>query len=114
MGTAIFDKANGKMVNWAARGSVSFDEDTQVAGTFDIQPVFSENTHFYNTDTENIEPLSASEVNKRTYALNRALAYPKFGDQLDVIWKHMGGQELSAESQDMLDAINKVKNDYPK
>ena len=115
MGTAIFDKESGKMVVWSMWDDIAFDEETQVSGTFDEEPEFSSDTHFYNPATGNIEPLSEDEVIKRTYKKNRELAYPSIGDQLDAIWKCIANNgNLTAEGTDILNEIIQVKNDYPK
>jgi hypothetical protein len=142
MGLAIFKKDSGKMIFWseAWKPEILYDADDEESGTlpegksigdvktkitrpiaddevsenFDESPEFDFDTHFFNSDTMEIEERTATDTISRTYKRNRSVAYPAIGDQLDAMWKFLSTLDLDDDTQAMLDAINAIKSDFPK
>jgi len=114
MGTAVFKKSSGELVNWASRGELSFDPDTEVAAEFEVMPDINPDTHFFNAVSMKTEARTESEVRSRTYKKNREREYPEIGDQLDAIWRYLSNGILDPQAQAMMDQINEVKGNYPK
>lgn len=53
------------------------------------------------------------------YAIRRGSEYPKYGDQLDAIWKFINaykdaGNPIPKDVQDQIDSVNQVKANHPK
>lgn len=60
-----------------------------------------------------------AELERTQYQRDREANYPKLGDQLDAMWKHLEmirsvGGKLQDDTSVMLDQILAVKAEYPK
>lgn len=53
------------------------------------------------------------EQTEKTYAEKRALAYPKLGNQLDMLWHAIDTNTLDNTS-DFYTSLKSVKDKYPK
>jgi hypothetical protein len=68
---------------------------------------------------QTVEAAQKKKDDAVAYKKKRVRAYPKLGDQFDVIWKQLAadkvsGKTLESEADAMLDTVKKVKTDIPK
>lgn len=71
-----------------------------------------------NIELQKEEPEVVENVKELSYAEKRALEYPYLGDQLDAIFKGFkalqAGESIPQDTIAWLDAIQAVKDKYPK
>ncbi len=58
--------------------------------------------------------IDAESIIKVTYQTRRQNEYPAIGDQLDALWKELGPGAKTPEAKAMYQAVQEVKNKYPK